>query len=146
MSIQSRSLPDEPIIIVSVLNPIKIPDDVIASVQASAKFKQTEGRHIYRILDFTSLGQDLPFSTLVNGMVFELKADGGINDMDVSTIYVGSTEWVLFGARAFREQAQYGPTNVMHICGSVDEGIAIARADIEKKKKEKSALEGEKNN
>ncbi len=138
MSIQTKLLPNEPIIVVSIMNPIEVPEDVLSSVQASAKFKHEQGGHIYRILDFTLLGHDLPFSTLVQGMSFELKADGGINDVDVSTIYIGSTEWVLFGAAAFKNQPQYGQTNVIHICGTVDEGIAFARADIEKKKSKPS--------
>jgi hypothetical protein len=134
MSIQTRHLPNEPIIVVSIMNPVKIPDDVIASVQAAAEFKRERGTHIYRVIDFTTLGEDLPFSSLVNGMVFELKAEGGINDKDVSTIYVGSTEWVLFGAAAFKNQQQYGETNVLHICGSEEEGIEHARKVIAGKK------------
>lgn len=135
MSIQTKYLENEPIIIVSIIPPIEIPGDVLGVVQTVAKFKHEQGKHVYRILDFTTLGQDLPFSSLVNGMVFELNTEGGINDEGVSTIYVGSTEWVLFGAAAFKNQPQYGKTNVIHICGTVEEGISFAHADIQKKKK-----------
>ncbi len=133
MSISQTSLPGEPILIVSIVPPLKSPDDVQASIQASAEFKKAQGGHVYRILDFKSLGQDLPFSALVNGMAQGLKTDGGVNDPDVSTIYVGSTEWVVFGVKALQNQAQYGPTNVLTLCESVDEAIAAARADMKRR-------------
>jgi hypothetical protein len=48
---------------------------------------------------------------------------------------VGFGEWVSFGVQAFQEQSQYGKTNILHICSSVDEAIAVARAEIAKHKK-----------
>jgi hypothetical protein len=134
MSIQVKPLDNEPIIVMHIMPPSEIPGDVLGTIKACADFKRAKGGHVYKILDFTTLGEDLPFANLVNGMVFETKVEGGINDMDVSTIYVGSTEWVLFGAAAFKNQKQYGETNVVHICGTVEEAITFARNDITSKK------------
>ena len=132
MSIKTTNLPGEPILIISMVQPLKTSDEADVN-QASAEFKNAEGQHIYRILDFKSLGGDVPFSEMMSGMAQGLNAEGGVNDPDVSTIVVGSTEWVVFGAKAIQDQAQYGQTNVVHLCGSVDEGIEFARAAIKRK-------------
>lgn len=131
MSIKKTALPGEPILIISMVPPLNVSDEA-ATTQASAEFKRAEDRHIYRILDFKSLGGDVTFSELVSGMAQGLNEEGGVNDPDISTVVVGSTKWVVFGAEAIRNQAQYGQTNIVHLCGSVEEGIEFARASIER--------------
>jgi hypothetical protein len=127
MSIAITRLSDDKTILIAVFPPPRIPDDVTNLAQEVVNFKKAVGGHIYRVLDFTKL--PMSFSDLVMGMGSDRNAEGGINDPDVSTVFVGSGEWVEFGVKAFREQAQYGQTNVKHICASVDEALAFVRAD-----------------
>jgi len=75
------------------------------------------------------------FSDLVMAMASDMNPDGGINDPDVSTIYIGSGELLSFGAKAFQEQKQYGPTNIKALVATLDDAIAFARTDIASKKK-----------
>jgi hypothetical protein len=131
MSIETTHLPEDYTILVTIIPPPKFPDDVINLSQEVVSFKKAVGGHIYRILDFTKL--PMTFSDLVMGMGSDRNTEGGINDPDVSTIFIGSGEWVEFGVKAFREQAQYGETNVKHVCISVDEALAFVRADRKEK-------------
>lgn len=130
MSIETRRLLENSTLVVTALPPPQFPDDVINLAQEVVEFKKVAGGHVYRILDFTRL--PMSFSDLVMGMGADRNAEGGINDPDVSTIFVGSGEWVEFGVKAFREQAQYGQTNVKHICTSVDEALAFVLEDRKK--------------
>lgn len=124
-------LPDEHIIGIAILPPTENPKDGIALAEEVIKFKREVGGHIYRILDFTKL--PMSFTELMMGMSADMNPEGGINDPNISTIFIGSGEWVEFGVKAFKEQVQYGQTNVKHLCTSLDEALAFARADREKK-------------
>lgn len=132
MTIEIKELPGEPIIVFYVRLPHTPEDDVRNSLGATAGFKKKIGGSVYRVVDLSAF--NLTFSEAMMGMAAERGAEGGINDADVSTIYVGSSEMVKFGAKAFQEQVQYGKTNVVFVCSTVDEGIAYARAEIAKKK------------
>lgn len=129
MSVELKELPNEPILVVLTHPPLRIEDGPIAS-QAVVVFKKKLGGHVWRVIDFSEL--DMTFSDAMLGMATEQGVEGGINDMDVSTIYIGSSEIVKFGVKAFQEQEQYGKTNVIGLFETVDEGIAFARADIKK--------------
>lgn len=133
MSIEIKQLPNEPIIVLKVVPPPVVPDDTITVTKEAASFKKKVGGHIYRIVDFSAFSKNFSFADLIHGMAAELKVEGGINDMDVSSIFVGSDEWVVFGAKAFQEQDQYGPTNVKHICTTVEEAVEFARNDMKSK-------------
>jgi hypothetical protein len=130
MSIVTKHLLENSTIVVTAIPPPQFPDDVIKLAQEVVNFKKEAGGHVYRILDFTRL--PMSFSDLIMGMGADRNAEGGINDPEVSTIFVGSGEWVEFGVKAFREQAQYGQTNVKHICASVDEALAFVQEDRKK--------------
>jgi hypothetical protein len=134
MPLEVKELTNEPIIVLSVLPPEGGPTEAAEGGRIVTEFKKKVGKHVYRILDFSVLSEDISFSNLVTAMGAEMGMEGGIGDPEVSSIYVGSSQWVVFGAKAFQEQAQYGQTNVIHICGTVDEAIEFARADIESKK------------
>jgi hypothetical protein len=133
MSIKVTKIPQDAIIVCSIVPPVKLPGDVLDCLKETVQFKKEVNKHVYRIVSFIELGQDLPFGELVQGMGIEIKAEGGINDMEISSIYVGSTEWVVFGADAYRNQSQYGEVNVIHICSSVDEAIEVARKHMKSK-------------
>ncbi|MBN2303183.1 MAG: hypothetical protein JXQ72_01820 [Anaerolineae bacterium] len=132
MTIELQELPGEPIITVAVRMPHDPQADVVLSLQAVSDFKKKRDGHVYRVVDLSLF--DLSFSEAMVAMGVEVGKDGGINDPDVSTVYVGSGEWVQFGVKAFREQEQYGTVNILHLCETIEEGIAFARSDIEKKK------------
>ncbi len=135
MTTEIRILPNEPIIIFKMMPPPKMPDDVVAVHSNTAKLKHETGLHVYRITDFTPYGDSLPFSSMVQGMAEELHVEGGINDMEVSSIYIVSGKIASLGVDAFRNQPQYGKTNILQVCANVDEAIGYARADIASKKK-----------
>jgi len=132
MTVEVKELPGEPIIVFHASLPHNPEDDIRIGLQGTVDFKKKMGAHVYRVIDLSKF--NLTFSEAMMGMAAERNSEGGVNDPEVSTIYVGSGEWVTFGVKAFQEQAQYGKTNVIHVCSTVDEGIAFARADIEKKK------------
>lgn len=128
-TMEVNELPDEHIIVFNMFS-AKGSDDVQKVLKQVADFKHKVGGHVYRIIDFTQVASSIAFSDLVQAMALEMNVEGGINDGEVSTIYVGSNEWIQFGAKAFQTQAQYGKTNVIHICGSTDEALAFARKTI----------------
>ncbi len=133
MANKVKEMPNEPIIVISVLPPERGPEEAKEMLKVVTDFKHKIGGHVYRILDFSVLSEGISFSNLILAMGVELKQEGGINDEDVSTIYVGSSQWVVFGAKAFQEQPQYGKTNVVLVCESVEEALAFAREDIKKR-------------
>jgi hypothetical protein len=133
MTVEVKEVPNEPIILFSVVLPHTPEDDVRAATQGTTEFKKKWGGHVYRVVDLSHF--ELNFSQAMMGMAAERGLEGGVNDLEISTIYIGSGEWVTFGVKAFQEQAQYGQTNVIHICSTVDEGLAFARAHIEQNKK-----------
>ncbi|NLX09244.1 MAG: hypothetical protein GXY36_06275 [Chloroflexi bacterium] len=128
--LEIKELPGEPIIVFHVRLPHVPQDDVSETLKTTAEFKQKMGGHIYRIVDLSLF--NLSFSDAMLGMAAERGAEGGVNDMEMSTIFVGSGEMVKFGAKAFQEQKQYGETNVVFVCSTVEEGIAFARAELAK--------------
>lgn len=130
MTLKIEELPDEAIIVCTINLPHVPAEDVRDTLQATASFKEKLGKKVYRIVDLSLF--ELSFSEAVMGMGAEKDAPGGINDPDVSTIYVGSGEWVTFGVKAFQEQEQYGETHILAICNTVDEALSAARADIAK--------------
>jgi hypothetical protein len=132
MTIIIKELENEPIIIIDLKLPHEPEVDVKASQEAATAFKKKRNQHIYRIIDMSFF--NLSFTEAMMGMAADMNAEGGVNDKDISTIYVGSSDMVKMGATAVQQQSQYGATNVVCICSTVDEGIAFARADLQKKK------------
>ncbi len=133
MTVEIKELTGEPIIVCAIRLPHTPQDDVRMSQEAVSAFKKKMDGHVYRIIDLSQF--NLSFSDAVMGMAADRNEDGGVNDPTISSIYVGSSEMVKFGAKAFQEQDQYGKTNVVHVCSTVDEGIAYARAELQKQQK-----------
>lgn len=131
MTIELTEMPEEPILKIVVQHPFDSEKDLSDTLDAVAAFQRKMGSHVYRIVDLTNF--NLTFPELMGAMAFDRNKDGGINDPQVSTIYVGSGEWVEFGVTALKEQDQYGDTNVIGLCGSVDEALAVAREDLAKR-------------
>jgi hypothetical protein len=132
MTVTIRELPNEPIIVFELHLPHTPEEDVTSSQKATSAFKKKMNQHIYRVVDMSFF--NLSFTDAMMGMAADMNTDGGVNDPNVSTIYVGSGDMVKFGAKAFQEQTQYGKTNVVFVCSTIDEGITFARAEIQKKK------------
>jgi hypothetical protein len=133
MSIDIKRMPEDRAILIVMLPPPVIPKDTVDLQQAVSGFKKEIGGHVYRIVDLTKM--PVKFSDLVMAMASDMNPDGGINDPDVSTIYIGSGELLSFGAKAFQEQKQYGPTNIKALVATLDEALAFARTDTANKKK-----------
>ena len=127
MSTEVKQMPDEHAILVTLIPPPIIPKDTIDLHQAVSSFKKQIGGHVYRIVDLTKL--PVTFSDLVIAMASDMNSDGGVNDSDVTTVYIGSGELLAFGAKAFQEQKQYGTTNVKAVVATLDEALAFIRAD-----------------
>ncbi len=127
MSIDITRMPDEHAILIKLLPPPLFPKDTTDLHQAGAGFKKEIGGHVYRIVDLTKM--PVKFSDLVMAMASDMNPDGGINDVDVTTVYIGSGELIAFGAKAFQEQKQYGQTNVKAVVASVDDALAFVRKD-----------------
>lgn len=127
MTIEWLELPGEPIIVITVYPPLKVTDDAVGSFQHVVEFKRKTGGHVWRIIDFSRI--NMTFSEAVIGMASERDIEGGINDPDVSTIYVSSANIVKMGVKAFQEQAQYGKTNLIGLFGSLDEALNHLRAN-----------------
>lgn len=126
MATEITILDDMPILIVTYLPPVAVPDDAVTSLEASAKLKQeSDGGPICRILDFSQA--QLDFSSMVLGMSFEKGKDGGTYDSAVANYFVGSDEWVSLGVKSLSEQEHYKGANVKGLFTSQDEAIAAAR-------------------
>lgn len=132
MTVAFQEYPTEGIILCTLGLPHDPMGDVNLTLEKVADYKKQVGKQVYRIVDLSKF--NLTFSEAMMGMGAELNKEGGVNDSGVWTIYVGTGEWVQFGVKAFNEQAQYGKTYVLHVCESVDEGIAFARDHIAGKK------------
>lgn len=107
--------------------PPVFPQDMLDLHKAVSDFKKEMGTHIYRVVDISAMPSTLGMT--IEAMAADMNPDGGVNDMGITSIYIGSGEWVKFGAKAFQEQQQYGPTNVKAVVSTVDEAMAFIRAD-----------------
>ena len=105
------------------------PDMAISSRAEVAKFQKAQGRMVHRILDFT--GCKVDFSGLVLSMASD-QGPGGIDDPNVTTIFVGTTQMVDLGANAFKEQKRYGAVNPVELFTSVDAAVDFARSKVAK--------------
>ncbi len=127
MSIDIRQMPDEHAVVVAMIPPPIFPKDTTDMHQAVASFRKEVGGHVYRIVDLTKM--PVKFSDLVMAMASDMNPDGGINDPNVTTVYIGSGELIAIGAKAFQEQKQYGQTNIKAVVGTLDEALAFVRTD-----------------
>ena len=126
MPISTDKRPQNATIIFTVIDPLTIPDDQIQQLQETVQFKQAVGKHIYRIMDFSTAQID--FGMLVAGMANERGVPGGSNDPEVTTYFVGSDSMVQLGVKALQDYEHlYGKTDV-RLATSVDEALADIQA------------------
>ncbi|HEX3049029.1 MAG TPA: hypothetical protein VHP83_00120 [Aggregatilineaceae bacterium] len=127
MGLRIEELTPEPIIIITGLDPVSR-DDPLAVLAAVSRFKRLVSRHIYRIIDLTYLTFD--FDYVIYGMVKDT-GEGGIDDPNVTTIYVGTHELVQYGVDLFKkENARFGDTHSIFLFSSREEALAYARGEI----------------
>lgn len=124
MSIKVDVLRDDHIIILHGEEPLAIPQDPIKVMEEVSKFKKEVGGHVYRILDYSKI--KITFSDMMVSMAAELDHEGGANDPDVTSLFVGTDEMVRLGTASLKNQEQYGKAKV-HLFTSVDEAIEQAR-------------------
>jgi hypothetical protein len=130
MAFQTKYMTGEPIMVVLYAAALEF-DDAAKVRQEVVKFKQAQGGHVYRVLDFSKT--QLTFDIMVSAMAEERNQPGGVGDPDVTTVFVGTAELVAFGVKAMKEQKQYGQAKV-ELFTSVDEAVAFARSKIAEKK------------
>lgn len=131
MPLKIYPMPDERILIIEMYTPADPMKDGMAELQAVNEFKQKAGGHIVRILDFTHA--EVKFADMIQGMASEKGLPGGINDPDVSTVFVALGDIAQLGVEALREQDQYGDIrNVVGLFQTRDEALAASRAEIAK--------------
>ncbi len=130
MATQVKIFPDEPFLIATVEDPPK-PSDPGDIRVAGLKFKKERGGHLYRVLDFRKT--KMTFDIMVNAMAEERNSPGGAGDPDITSAIVGTTELVAFGAKALKEQKQYGKLPV-ELFSTVEDALVWIRAQIAAKK------------
>lgn len=134
MPLKIHPMPDEAILIIEMFTPADPVKDGIAQLQAAVDFKQKVGGHIIKILDFTHA--EVKFSDMMQGMASEKGLPGGINDPDLSTIFVIQGDIPQLGVEALKEQDQYGEVrNVIGHFQTRDEALVAARAEMAKRQK-----------
>ncbi len=125
MAVNVQRLPNEPIVVITMIPPVNPMQDAPRASQEAFKLKQECGGHVYRILDFSQV--KLTFSDLVMGMAEDSHQPGGMADKDVTTVFIGSGELVAFGVKSFAEQKQYGLVNPTQLFTSLDAALADIR-------------------
>ena len=131
MSIKVEKYPDIHTVLITMQEPLIVPDDAVGALATSAAFKKEQGCHIYRIMDFTQV--NLNFSDMMVGMATEKGHEGGLYDPDVSTIFIGSGELVELGVEALKNQPHYQGANVAGLVRTREEALEIARKLAEEK-------------
>lgn len=134
MPLKIQSLPDEPILIIEMFTPADPFKDGEAELKATIDFKKKIGGHVFRVLDFTHA--EIKFGDMMQGMAAEKGKEGGINDPDVSTVFVAQGDMAQLGVEALREQKQYGDfRNVIGLFPTRDAAIAAIHAEMVKEPK-----------
>jgi hypothetical protein len=125
MAYTVQRIPNEPIIVLKVMNPFNPAKEVPEQNAEIAKLSQGVTPPVYLISDLSEL--KISFSDLVVSLA-EVKRDeeSAFNNKNLVTLTVGSNEMVRLSVEAAK-QKQYGGVNIQ-IFGSVDEAIAHARS------------------
>lgn len=109
MSIQFENVKGLPILLVKAYPPL-VEQDAVENMQHAVELKkQFPGKKIYRVMDFTS---GIDFSGMMVCMAAERGQEGGANDPDIMSFFVGSHELVEMGVSALKQQPQYGQPTV----------------------------------
>jgi hypothetical protein len=124
MSYRLERLPDEPIVVLTLLPDFSMRQDIRASSEEAALLiEQVAGDRIYFIYDLRDLR--LNFSDVVTGLGQAAKATDMLKNPRIRTIIVGSGALVEMGVKAL-SQEQYGgrPAPLFE---TVEEAIDYAR-------------------
>ncbi len=130
MTVTTRRIPNEQIIVVTISNPFTAGDPTTGNRETARLLDENKGP-VYRIEDLSSL--DLPFSVLVQGMAeaTHRSSEGSLNDPRAPRlIMVGSKPNHQMIVDSLK-QAQYGGLNVP-LFATVEEALAHARAELKK--------------
>jgi len=128
VGLRIEELTPEPIIIITGLDPVSR-DDPLMVLEAVSRFKRLVNRHIYRIIDLTY--QTFDFDYLIYGMIKD-KGEGGIDDPNVTTIYVGTQDLVQDGVELFKTaSARFADTYAIFLFPTREESLAYVRAELE---------------
>jgi hypothetical protein len=131
MPLTTDFIPDEPILIIEMFTPADPIKDGIAQLQAAVDFKKKVGGRIVKVLDFTHA--EVKFSDMIQAMAAEKGQPGGVNDPDISTVFVALGDMAQIGVEALKEQDQYGDIrNVIGLFQTREEALAAGRAEIAK--------------
>ena len=124
MSVATRRIGNEPIIVVTFTDPFNDEDAELGN-QETARLIAEVNRPVYRIEDLTTLTID--FSTIVRGVgtVAQPNAAGTTRDPNARFIYVGQGEMVKMIVNSLAQE-QYGG-NKYPAFATLDEAISYAR-------------------
>ena len=131
MSIKVEKYPEIHTVLITMVEPLTVPDDAVGALAASAEFKKDQGCCICRILDFSQV--KLNFSDMMVGMAAEKGHEGGLYDADVATVFIGSGELVELGVEALKSQPHYKGANVAGLVRTREEALEIAQKLAEEK-------------
>jgi hypothetical protein len=109
MPVTFENVPSVPVLIVTGKAPLEEEDAKQTMQQVIALKKQFPGKKIYRLMDFTA---GIDFSGMIMCMAAERGQEGGANDPDVMSFFVGSHALVELGVQALKDQPQYGQPTV----------------------------------
>lgn len=123
MSIKIQRVEGLSILLAVAAPPLEAEDALEIMAEATEMKKQFPGQKIYRVMDFT---QGIDFSGMMVCMATEKDHEGGANDPDIETYFVGSSELIALGVKALKEQEQYGVAPNVHLFLSVDEALQLA--------------------
>jgi hypothetical protein len=123
MSIATEKMSGLPIALITGTAPL-VEKDALDSMQAAIELKKEfPGKKVYRVIDFS---HGIDFSGMMICMAAEAGKEGGANDPEVETYFVGSSELVELGVKALQEQEQYGTAPNVHLFLSLDEAVNLA--------------------
>ncbi len=122
MTVEISQLPNEPIVVATIYEPIDMSVDPQTNRDRCNTIAQQTDGPLYRITDFSNFS--LTFSQLVVGLVEDIK----FSEANIVHLIVGSGEMMQMQLDAIRQE-QYGAHDVQ-LFASVDDAIAYARDQI----------------
>ncbi len=125
MSIKVEKFPDIHAVLITMIEPLTVPQDALDALAAGADFKREMAGRICRIMDFSHVHLDL--SSMMVGMTTEKGHEGGLYDVEVATVFIGSGPMVDLGVNALKNQAHYKGANVAGLVRTREEALEIAR-------------------
>lgn len=126
MTVKVTPVSDLPALILENVHPFDPLNDPVTNMEEAVKFKRKLGRPIYRIIDIRSF--NLTFGDMMQAMSAERNQEGGSNDPDVMTCFVGSGSIVELGSKALAQQEQYGKARVK-LFTSIEQALEFVRKD-----------------